>query len=96
MVEMFDDVLAQVVAYGVGIPSRSVQEALCPLRPALSHSFGHLPAVPALHASEKASEVAPCSLPDPGLRKRPATRVCNSLRASGHRSMAASSPLFVS
>jgi hypothetical protein len=61
---MFDDVFAQIVAHGVGIPAGGVQEALRPLGSHLTHSFGHLPAVLTFQASEKAGEVAPRSLPD--------------------------------
>src|SRR5215212_2029106 len=63
LAQVLDDVFVQVVTDGIGIPAGSVEEALRPLRTQLAHSFGHLPAVLALHAPEKAGEVAPRSLP---------------------------------
>ena len=51
-----------------------------------------LPAVLTFKASEKAGEVTLRPLPELGLWKRSATRACSSPRASGHRSIVASSP----
>ncbi len=63
---MLEDVSAEVVADGVGVPAGGVQEALRPLRSRFAHLLGELPAVLALQASEQAGEVAPCSLLDLG------------------------------
>jgi hypothetical protein len=64
LAQVLDDVFAQVVTDGIGIPASSIEEALRPLGSHLTHSFGHLPAVLTFKAPEKADEVAPRSLPD--------------------------------
>lgn len=61
---MFDDIFAQIVAHGVGIPAGRVKEALRPLGSHFAHLLGELPAVLTFQASEKAGEVAPRSLPE--------------------------------
>jgi hypothetical protein len=60
---MLDDVFAQIVADGVGVPAGGVEEALRPLWTQLAHLLGELPAVLALHAPEKAGKVAAGSFP---------------------------------
>jgi hypothetical protein len=45
LAEMLDDVLEQVVAHGVWVPSGVVEEVLDPSWPPLSDGLGHLPGV---------------------------------------------------
>jgi hypothetical protein len=55
--EVLHDVVAQIVAYSVGVPRRSVQEALDTLRAALADRLGQLPAVLAFDAIEQTGEI---------------------------------------
>lgn len=60
--EVVDDVAAQIIADGVGIPGGGVQEALDTLRSQLADRLRELPAVLALDAAEQADEIAPGAL----------------------------------
>ena len=70
--EMLHDILPEVVAHEVGVPSRRVQEPLDALRVRFSHGLGQLPAILAFHPPEQAEQVA--LNPLPGFRAGEAAR----------------------
>src|SRR5262249_11946287 len=56
--EMLDDVAAQVVPDGIGVPSGGVQQALDAFGAELTHRLSKLPAILALNAVQQTDEIA--------------------------------------
>ena len=55
---MLDHVRAQIIAHGVSVPDRRIEQALHALGSVLADGFGHLPAILALDPPQEAGQVA--------------------------------------